>query len=74
MDKNTDIQSYFMEHVPPGIMRSWAINGLHRGRVETMSQLCQMPLHELKRIRNIGAKTLEVVLPVREKYMAEQGN
>lgn len=45
-------------------------NALSRAGVQTMAQLCDMPESELKRIRNIGAKGLAIVLAERQRFQA----
>ena len=49
-----------------------AINGLVRGRVETMEQLLGKTPEELARVRNIGVKSLELILSLRDQYAAEK--
>jgi signal recognition particle subunit SEC65 len=64
------ISEYFMEHAPPESARRIA-NGLNRADIETMDALCYMPVEKLCRVRNIGEKSLEIILLLREGYAAE---
>jgi len=66
------VDAYFLEHAPKikGVTNR-AVLALRRGGIETMSALCACSLEELKRVRNLGAKSLELALLMRAKYAAE---
>jgi DNA-directed RNA polymerase alpha subunit len=50
-----------------------AINSVMRARIDTMDELiCKTP-EELAKIRNAGAKSLELIYLLREKYAQETG-
>jgi len=43
-------------------------------RVETMSALAALSVKEVARLHNIGEKSLELALLMREKYISEQND
>ncbi len=45
-------------------------NALVRGRITTMEQVCAMSEEQLIRVRNLGRKSLAIVLAERQKYLA----
>lgn len=47
-------------------------NGLIRSRIETMDALCAMSPEQICKLRNLGKKSIEVILQARDKYIAEQ--
>ncbi|MDR2570558.1 MAG: hypothetical protein LBD23_09710 [Oscillospiraceae bacterium] len=49
-------------------------NQLCRAGIETMGVLSDIPVDELKKLRNIGKNSLEIILFFREKYAAESAN
>jgi DNA-directed RNA polymerase alpha subunit len=78
MTHDTDIRTYFNTHAPraaPGepspVVR--AVNAVLRARVETMDELLAKTPEELTRIRNAGAKSLELIYLMRDKYAQETG-
>lgn len=53
-------------------MTGRVIDALTRAGIETMSALCEASPEELERVRNLGAKGLELALLMREKYVTEK--
>lgn len=77
MKNDIDIRTYFnkckdMDGSGAGTLTR-ASNGLVRSEIYTMNQLCEMPLDELNNVRNIGGKTIKLILRIRERYIAEVG-
>ena len=74
MDKVIDIRSYFTENTPgkfQGVsVMNTAISSLLRAGVDNMDALCAMPEKDVALVRNIGAKRLELVLLLRDRYAA----
>jgi len=50
-----------------------AINSLERANIGTMDQLCAKPVKYIEKIRNVGAKTVELIINLRNKYMGDNG-
>ena len=63
------VQTYFTEHAPEK-NRIRTINCLVRGGIKTMDELCGASMEQLARIRNMGDKTRELALAMRDKYIA----
>ena len=70
MRQDITIQAYFTEHVPEH-NRVRTINCLVRGGISTMDELCHASMERLVRVRNMGEKTREIALAMRDKYAAE---
>ncbi len=47
-------------------------NALVRGRITTMEQVCAMSEEQLTRVRNLGRKSLAIVLAERQKYLVSK--
>jgi DNA-directed RNA polymerase alpha subunit len=71
MSQPNEIRTYFMANAPPE-NRSRAINAVKRSRVTTMEELCAMSEEQLRRCRNLGDKSYELVKAMCEKYKAEK--
>ncbi len=74
--EKTDLYTYFSQHSPPGLRNDLvnrAKNALLRGDIKTMEALAQLTPNELARVRNLGAKSLEVALIMREQYIMDKG-
>lgn len=67
------IEMYFREHAPKTGLTSRAIRALRRAGIETMYELCVTTEEELKKVRDLGAKGREFILPLREHYAIENG-
>ena len=71
------VETYFNENIsatlPKGAKKR-IINTLIRAEIETMNQLCAESDDELAIIREVGPKTLDLILQMSSKYMTEQGN
>lgn len=48
-----------------------ALNSLSRGGINTVEKLIEADVSTLKKVRNLGAKTLEEVLEIRERLIAQ---
>jgi len=67
----TPVEVYFRAHGPqaaPDSLISRAIRTLRFLDIETMEQLCAVPLTEYRKVRSVGEKTVELVLLMRKKY------
>jgi len=67
-----DIRLYFASRctwVDPDQHRLWMRigNQLSRSGILTTNQLCETPVEQIKQVRNIGEKSLSVILEEREK-------
>jgi len=62
-----------MEHAPSNLMVR-IVNGLKYARIESMSALCAKSPDEIRRVRNLGVKSLAVVFRAREQFMVEREN
>ena len=74
MMRNKSIQAFFTEYAPPifsTILVKRTAKQLCRDGIETMDALSITPIEKLKRVRNIGEKSLEIVIYMREKYLAQ---
>ena len=74
MMRNKSIQTFFSEHAPPqfsAILVKRTAKQLCRDGIETMDALIVLPIEKLKNIRNIGKKSLEIAICMREKYSAQ---
>jgi DNA-directed RNA polymerase alpha subunit len=49
-----------------------AANALARSRLNTLSEVYSLPEEKLRRVRNLGEKSLAVVLYERERYLSVQ--
>ena len=70
MGKGITIQGYFTEHAgdfPPSLVKRTAHQLLRHG-IETMDALCEISAEQIENVRNIGGKSLEIVLSMRDKY------
>ena len=65
------VHDYFTEHAPEQ-NRVRTINCLVRGGINTMDELCGASTEQIDRIRNMGVKTRELALAMRDKYIAEK--
>ena len=73
MEKDTDVQTYFNQHNDSeSNISNRAINALTKGGITTMDELCAADMKDIKDIRNLGNKSLEYVIAMREKYMADK--
>lgn len=75
MKDDVSVMEYFYNYAEQagskeGIRR--ATNGLVRGKVGSMNQLCAMSQEDLHKMRNVGAQTVELVMRVREQYIKER--
>ena len=76
MDKDIDIQAYFAEHAPEIFAKplvNMAARQMRRAGAETMTTLGGMTDEAIKRTRNIGNRSQEIVFLMRDKYAAENG-
>ena len=74
MDKDVDIRAYFAQHAHEAFNQrlvNMASKQMVRAGIESMKILCGMTVEEIVRTRNIGEKSQEVVLTMREKYAQE---
>lgn len=76
INQNMGVKEYFCYRyagTDPKQRAIWvrAGNQLSRGGILTMNQLCEMPVDQIRQVRNIGEKSLRVILEEREKYMRE---
>jgi len=74
---NEDIQIFFAKHAPSTKLHSLkrrAVNALVRGGIESMDMLCDTPIEKLERIRNLGTKSLELTILMRQKYLEQKSN
>ena len=66
------LEAYFDKHAPKKKSVTNRVSfALRRSGISTMSALCAMSVEELKKVRNLGEKSLEIALMMREKYAAE---
>lgn len=67
-----DVRTYFALGAPqiPGVTVR-AANALLRGGIDTMDELAGKSDYELGRVRNMGAKTRELAIAMRDKYVSE---
>ena len=75
MKQEIGISTYFFEHAPSTELHSLtrrAVNALVRGGIETMDMLCEAAPEKLLRIRNMGVKSLELSLIMRDKYAKDK--
>ena len=70
MGQDITVQAYFSEHAPEE-NRMRTINCLVRGGIKTMEELSLASMERLVRVRNMGVKTRELALVMRDKYIAE---
>ena len=70
MKSDVYVQAYFTEHAPEE-NRVRTINCLVRGGINTMDELCEASMEKIDLIRNMGVKTRELALAMRDKYIAE---
>ena len=71
----TPVEMYFRAHGVEAASESLisrAVSTLRFIDIETMDQLCGASLREYSKMRNVGEKTLELVLLMRKKYMRER--
>ena len=47
-----------------------AANALERAGIDTMEKLCAMDFENLRKVRNVGEKSMKTILAMREKYEA----
>jgi len=68
------IETYIREYTPSELesVAHRAALAMRRAGIETMSALCAHSEEELKRIRNMGAKSVALALLMRERYAAEK--
>ena len=71
MKSDVYVQAYFTEHAPEE-NRVRTINCLVRGGIKTMDELCGASMEQIYRIRNMGVKTREIAIAMRDKYIAEK--
>ena len=70
---NYDILTYFRLNTPPeieNVMMRVANSFISKG-INTMNQLCDAPLDNLTEMPNVTEETIELILLLCEKYMAE---
>ena len=75
MKQDIDVTMYFTTHgrdAPNGVLKR-TVNGLIRGGIYTMGELLNKTPEELARVRNIGAKCLEFIYLMRDRYARETG-
>jgi len=68
---NKSIQAFFTEYAPPifsTVLVKRTAKQLRRHGIETMDALCMISIENLKKIRNIGEKSLKIAVYMREKY------
>jgi len=66
-----DVNAYFARHAPfteYASVRVRAVNALVRGGISTMDELCGASAEDIKKIRNLGERSLKLALIMREKY------
>ncbi len=72
--QSVSVKAYFEEHTPPGYRRDIlkrSTNALVRGDIKTMDELADASSEKLTRVRNMGAKCLELVFQLQERYITE---
>ena len=72
--RNKSIQAFFSEYAPPifsSILVKRTAKQLTRDGIESMDDLSTVPIERLKKTRNIGEKSLEIAIYMREKYLAQ---
>ena len=72
--KDTDIRTFF-EANAADISRTElnrTVSAITRPGIKTMETLCAMTPEQIGRIKNIGAKTLDIILMFRDKYLTEK--
>jgi len=72
--KINEVAVYFRQIAEELGMKSQLVrttNGLLRGGIDTMEKLCAMDDEGLKRVRNMGEKSISFALMARDKYQAE---
>ena len=72
--KGTDIRAFFEANAAE-ISRTdlnRTVSAITRPGIKTMEALCAMMPEQIGRIKNIGAKTLGIILIVRDKYLTEK--
>ncbi len=67
MDKSMTTNEYFTAIRPSVRVR----NCLFRAGIHTMGEVCSMSEEEILRVRNLGQKSLAIVLEERQKFLAE---
>ena len=75
MNQDIDISTYFTTHsrdASGGFLKRTG-NLLMRGGINTMDELLSKTPGELARVRNVGAKSLELVPLMRDMYARETG-
>ncbi len=65
MDKNMTTNEYFTAIRPSVRVR----NCLNRASIHTMGEVCSMSEEEILRVRNLGRKSLAIVLEERQKFL-----
>ncbi len=74
-ENKATVRVYFAKHgsekySPRLLVR--ALNGMERINVKTMDELVNTSPETLEKIRNIGVKSLELVLLLRSRYLEEK--
>jgi|GEM_PF-1967792 len=75
-ERDMKIEEYFCSGYTGGDPKQkvlWAQigNQLVRGGILTMCQLCEASVKQIREVRNIGEKSLAIILEEREKYIKE---
>ena len=70
------VREYFLDHAPQDAahVTSRAINALERKGIRTMDMLCTMSAYELRRVRNLGDKSIALSMQMREMYASERAD
>jgi len=71
------VDTYIRENAPATfsqLLTNRVISALMRMRVETMSALAALSVKDVAMLHNIGEKSLELALLMREKYISEQND
>ena len=72
MNQEIGLGAYFIQNAPPAFkppIVNRAVNALRRRGISTMGELCALSLDDLKKVRNLGAVSLEIALQMREKFL-----
>ena len=73
--KETNAIEYFTERRPTSgpirVIYSRIITALRLRNISTMSQLCEMSIKELDRMRGVGEKALAVIIDECRNYLNE---